>query len=208
MFNLPPINNKHKVCVICEGFEDIYYFKRLNELNVWDTSYEFILINAKSASNIFACYQDAYNNDRYEVILIFCDTDKKPFREYKQIKKKINDFHDGKSVSNKIIIFANPCTMQIILSHFGEVYLKNQGKKANADVIEQLTGVKNYDAHEEQIKDVCNKIFRRSYPEMKERISRINFKDDISCSTNFIDFINKFESNNLSWIKSINKYLQ
>ena len=45
-------------------------------------------INAKSASNIFARYQDAYNNDAYEVILVFCDTDKAPYREYSQIKNK------------------------------------------------------------------------------------------------------------------------
>ena len=208
MSNLPPINNKHKVCVICEGFEDVQYFKRLMQLDVWNSSYEFIPINAKGAPNIFACYQDAYSNDRYEVVLIFCDTDKKPFREYQQVKKKIKDFHDGRSASNKIIIFANPCTMQIILSHFGDVCLKNQGKKTNSDVIEKLTGVKNYDAHEDQIKEICNKIFQRTYPKMKERIEIINFKDDVSCSTNFIDFASRFENDNLTWIKDINKYLQ
>lgn len=164
--------------------------------------------HSSNESNIFACYQDAYNNDRYEIVLIFCDTDKKPFREYKQVKKKINEFHDGRSASNKIVIFANPCIMQIILSHFGEVCLRNQGKKTNADVIEKLTGVKNYDAHEDQIKNICKKIFRRTYPEMKERISVINFKDNVPCSTNFIDFIIRFESDNLTWIKDINNYLQ
>lgn len=208
MSNLPPISNRHKVCVICEGFEDLHYFKRLVDLNVWSSSYEFVLINAKSASNIFACYQDAYNNDRSEIVLIFCDTDKHPYREYKQLKRKINNFHDRENASNKIVIFANPCTMQIVLSHFGEVHLKNQGKKTNAGIIEELTGVKKYDAHEDQIKEICEKIFQRTYPVMKERVARINFKDDVSCSTNFIDFINKFESENLIWIKDINKYLQ
>ena len=43
-------------------------------------------------SNIFARFQDAYNNDSYEVIIIFCDTDKYPYREYSQVKKKINNF--------------------------------------------------------------------------------------------------------------------
>lgn len=209
MSNLPPISNKHKVCVICEGFEDLHYFKRLVDLNVWSSSYEFILINAKSASNIFACYQDAYNNDRSEVVLVFCDTDKYPYREYRQLKKKINDFHNKESASGKIVIFANPCTMQIILLHFGDVFLKNQGKKTNASIIEELTGVKGYDAHEEQIKEICGKIFfQRTYAKMKERIELINFKDDVSGSTNFIDFINKFENENFIWIKDINKYLQ
>ena len=38
MSNLPPINNKHKVCVICEGFEDVQYFKRLMQLDVWNSA--------------------------------------------------------------------------------------------------------------------------------------------------------------------------
>ncbi len=75
----PPISYRHRVCVICEGLEDTEYFNRLLQLNVWRTDiYDFYPINAKSASNIFARYQDAYNNDAYEVILVFCDTDKAP----------------------------------------------------------------------------------------------------------------------------------
>ena len=70
-----------------------------------------------------------YANDTYELILVFCDTDKEPYREYAQIKKKINQFLSKTKASDKLIIFANPCTMQIILSHFGDVSLKNQEKK-------------------------------------------------------------------------------
>ena len=129
MAKLPNISYRHKICVICEGDEDYQYFKRLTEIAVWDYIYDFVLINAKSESNIMARYQDSYNNDRYEIVLIFCDTDKYPYREYSQLKQKINDFHDNSNAASKIIIFANPCTMQIILSHFGDVELKNQGKK-------------------------------------------------------------------------------
>ena len=49
MSKLPPISRRHKICVICEGNEDYEYFQRLLQLNVWDESYDFILINAKSA---------------------------------------------------------------------------------------------------------------------------------------------------------------
>ena len=125
----PPISYRHRVCVICEGLEDTEYFNRLLQLNVWRTDiYDFYPINAKSASNIFARYQDAYNNDAYEVILVFCDTDKAPYREYSLIKNKINGFHAKSGVTDKVVIFANPCTMQIVLSHFGDADLRNQGK--------------------------------------------------------------------------------
>ena len=67
MSSLPPIRSKHRVCVICEGYEDYHYFKRLMDLNVWDSAYSFTPINVKSASNIPARFQNEFQNDRYEI---------------------------------------------------------------------------------------------------------------------------------------------
>lgn len=208
MAKLPDLNRKHTVCVLCEGYEDFTYFNRLLELNVWSEAYNFFPVNVKSASNIPAKFQDAFQNDRYEIILVFCDTDKKPYREYSEIKKKINIFLNKKKAAEKLIIFANPCTMQIILSHFGDVSLKNQGKKTNAAEIERLTGVKNYDAHKEQIKEICGKIFNRSYKDMKQRVEKINLSDTTPCSTNFFVFLERFENEDAKWISDIQKYLR
>ena len=207
MTKLPVLDRKHKVCVICEGYEDAAYFHRLLELNVWSNVYEFFPVNVKSASNIPPKFQDAFQNDRYEIILVFCDTDKAPYREFAQVKKKINSFFNKKKAAEKLIIFANPCTMQIILSHFGDISLKNQGKKTNAAEIEKWTGVKGYDAHEEQIKEICKQIFRRSYDDMRRRIAAINYTDTTSCSTNFIEFLDRFEKDDVRWITVIQKYL-
>lgn len=208
MAKMPNINSKHRIRVICEGYEDEAYFKRLMGFDVWDKTYQFFPVNAKGASNIPARFQADYQNNAYEIILIFCDTDKAPYREYKQVKDKINKFLNKQKASEKLIMFANPCTMQIILSHFGDVSLKNQGKKTNADIIEQLTGVNNYDAHDDQIEAICGMIFRRTYSEMKERVRAINLPDTTSCSTNFIVFLNRFENNDVKWISTINKYLK
>ena len=205
----PPISYRHRVCVICEGLEDTEYFNRLLQLNVWRTDiYDFYPINAKSASNIFARYQDAYNNDAYEVILVFCDTDKAPYREYSLIKNKINGFHAKSGVTDKVVIFANPCTMQIVLSHFGDADLRNQGKKTNGRIIEELTGVANYDVHADQVKELCSKIFKRSYPEMRERVKEMDKGDEVSGSTNFIHFLDKFENEDISWISDIKESLE
>ena len=65
---LPPVRRKHRICVICEGYEDYQYFDRLIALKLWDDSYSFIPINAKSASNIPVRFQNEYQNDRYEMI--------------------------------------------------------------------------------------------------------------------------------------------
>ena len=208
MSSIPNVNYKAKICVICEGLEETIYFKKLISLNKWSETYEFIPKNAGGAQNIFPVFQNNYQNDNYEVVLIFCDTDKEPYKEYSLLKKKINSEFDSRcAVTNKIVIFANPCTMQIILSHFGEVKLKTQSKKVNAQLIQKLTGVTNYSARTEQIEEICKQITRKTYEAMKKRIEKINFNDKHSCSTNFIDFLDFFENSDFKWIKEINKAL-
>jgi len=208
MARLPQIQTTHKICIICEGAEDFAYINRLKEIAVWDQIYEFCTINAGSASNIPARYTNAFQNNSYEAVLVFCDTDKAPYREYSLIKKKLKAFHGERdAVPGKIIIFANPCTMQIVLSHFGDVLLVNQGKKTNAAVIEEFTGVKDYDAHADQIKAICSQIYHRTYPAMKERVTALNKPDTVSGSTNFIEFLSKFESPDTKWIQALNNYL-
>ena len=36
-------NNKKKVCLICEGYEEFDYISKLLELNVWSNVYDFSL---------------------------------------------------------------------------------------------------------------------------------------------------------------------
>ncbi len=208
MSKLPVISKKHRICVICEGLEEEVYFNRLMALNVWSPEYEFVPINAKGESNVFARYQDAYNNDAYEMIIIFCDTDKYPYREYALLKKKLNDFFGKRSASQKVIIWANPCSMQIILSHFGDIKLTNQGKKTNSGIIEQMAGVSGYDGHEDQIEEICSRIFRRTYPEMKRRLCSEKYDDENPGTSNVVYFLDLFENADTKWITEINKYLQ
>lgn len=203
----PPIRKGHSICIICEGFEEFAYLQRLLELNVWHDVYRIKLVNAKGESKIFPKYQDIFSNNYHEVVLLFCDTDKAPYREYHSLKKKINEYHDKKNASGKMIIFANPCSMQIILLHFKEILLSTQGKKTNSNVIFDLTGVKDYDAHEEQIKAICNGLTRVNYEEMKRRAALIDHSDATSGSTNIARFIGFFENDSVKWMNDINDYL-
>lgn len=94
------------------------------------------------------------------------------------------------------------------MSHFGEADLRNKGKKTNGRIIEELTGVANYDAHaDHQVKELCSKIFKRSYPEMRERVKEMDKGDELSGSTNFIHFLDKFENEDISWINDIKESL-
>lgn len=196
-----------RICIICEGDEETDYINALLNKKVFSDKYSFDdPINAKSINNIYNRYTDKYQSNSYDLVLIFCDTDKGPSEKYKEIKQKVNDFH-GIDIVDNIIIFGNPCTMQIILSHFGEIKLTSQSKHVNAEYIEELTGIKGYDARAEQRKDLFSKIKRKNYEVMKENIKKLSTNDEDTSSTNFLRFIEKFENDDDGWIDEINSKL-
>ena len=197
---------KSRICIICEGYEEKEYFDRLVELNVFSNAYDFITINAKSINNIFRRYQEKYQSSSYHLVLIFCDTDKISRSNYIELKDKINKFH-GNTVNDKIIMFGNPSTMQIFLLHFKYIKLTSQSKHVNARYIAELTNIDNYDAKERQRKEFFSKIKRNNYTLMKENISKLSIDDNDVSSTNFLEFIKKFENDEANWINDINKDL-
>lgn len=122
---LPFIPDNHKICIICEGNEEYEYIKRLKDLKVWNEQYEISLVNAGGNGNIPARYQDRYQNGADQLVLVFCDTEKKPYEQYEDIKRKINEFHGVDNAADEVIIFGNPCTMQIISKHWTDENLKS-----------------------------------------------------------------------------------
>ena len=195
--------NKIKICIICEGYEEYDYLDKLIKLNIFDKAYDINLVNAKGNGNIFARYQDIYQRNKYHMIFVFCDTEQKPYEQFKDIKDKIDELHDQKGISDKLVIFANPCTMQIILLHFGDIVLKSSQKAKNAEDIERLTGIKGYNASEQKRRELFEKIAKENYGEMRERIKSLptNYKDDNSSNINsFLDYLEKY---NEKWLEGI-----
>lgn len=203
---LPQIFAGSKICIICEGDEEYEYLEKLISLDVWSKNYCFQLENAEGNGNIPARYQDKFQNGSYDLVLIFCDTDKGPSEKYKEIKQKINDFH-GEDVADDIVIFGNPCTMQIILSHFAEIKLTSQSKVINSKYIKEYVGIDNYKATDEQRKELFSKIKRSNYEKMKENVAKLSTDDNITSSINILKFIKNFESDDESWIDEINSRL-
>lgn len=205
---LPKFLNKRKICIICEGDEEYEYLDRLRILDVWSHQYEIILDNADGNGNIPARYQDRYQNGTHDVVLVFCDTDRKPYEQYVDIKRKINEFHGVVSAAEQVVIFGNPCTMQIILEHWEEIELKSPAKKVNASIIQELTGVENYKGKAEQRERLFAGITKENYLEMKERIGRLPDDDTIRGSSNFGRFLKMFSDENVDWIQEINTILE
>jgi hypothetical protein len=204
---IPQIPKGKKILIICEGYEEFDYFTKLKDINVWDSGYIFKLKNAKSIDNIFPIYQNEYQNDNYDLVLIYCDTEVYPYLQYKKLLENINNFH-GNKAGNKVVIFANPCTMQIILSHFSSVKLQINSKFGNAKLIANLTGVVNYVATEQQRTAIMNKINSTNYFTMKNNLVSLSNNFAVVPSTNVLDFFNNFENKNFKWINAINRYLE
>lgn len=204
-------NTKKKICLICEGFEEYDYILRLVNLSVWADVYDFTLVNAESCGNISARYQDRYQSDNYDIVFAFCDTDRRPEEGFELIRTKINRIFGNDIAADKVIIFVNPCTMQVILSHFGDVNLRTQNKKKNNSEIVRLTGLKSdkcYDGCKEHRDFICSKITVENYNEMKKRIAKLSSTYSDNPSTNFDYYLNLFENSNTDWIDELNRKIE
>ena len=205
---LPRLFDKHKICVICEGNEEYEYLERLKELKVWDAQYEIIPDNAGGNGNISARYQDSYQNGSYELVLVFCDTEKKPYKQYEDIKRKINEFHGVDTAADEVIMFGNPCTMQIISKHWTETIIKSPAKPVNAPLIEEFIGVKNYKGRADQIAAVMEHVTAENYADMRDRVCGLETRDTVVGSSNFGRFMELFGSSDAGWIDEINDELE
>lgn len=205
---LPVFSDKHKICIICEGNEEYAYLDKIKSLNVWNDQYAIFWDNAAGNGNIPARYQDRYQNGAYELVLIFCDTEKKPHEQYVDIKRKINAFHGIDNAAEAVIIFGNPCTMQIIIKHWTDISLKSPAKPVNAPLIKEYTGVENYKGRADQIQAIMKHITAENYADMCRRVDSLEMPDTITGSSNFGKFMSLFESGDSRWIDEINTKLE
>lgn len=204
---LPKISGNYKICIICEGNEEYKYLERLNNIHVWRDIYDISLVNAEGNGNIPARYQDRFQNGSYEVVLIFCDTEKKPYEQYEDIKRKVNEFHGVENAADEVIFFANPCTLQIVMKHWTDVIIKSPAKPVNAPLIEKYTGVKNYKGRADQIDHVMDAISVENYLCAIQSIRQLCDDDKIVGGTNILKLYKNLESEDAGWINDINSKL-
>jgi len=196
--------SQKKICIICEGSEEYDYFSKLIECNMFHQNYKFKLKNARSIDNIAAVYQSEFQNDNSDLIIIFCDTEIEPYSQFKNLIKKIDKYHN-KKIAKDIVFFANPCTMQIILSHFGSIRLTSNSKAKNSQLIKKLTGVEEYQAKENQRDAIMKQVVSSNYSFMKANLTTISCKWEEMPSTNFIELLDKLEQADTSWVAKIEK---
>lgn len=195
---------KRNILIIAEGYEEKPYIDKLLSFPNIDKNVYNIqpAVNAKGSGNIFARYQYEFQRNFYDLVLVFCDVDKGS-DEFMKLVDKIGEFFLDQKDSMSVFMFVNPVTLQVVLSHFGDVHITNVGKKSNCLLVEELTGIQNYDAKEDQIEKMIGKINFQSMDSFKERLKKIStdFKD--IPSTNILSFVERFENSDTTWIDQI-----
>lgn len=207
MRKVPIINLGKRVLIISEGYEEADYLNRLKECGVWNQSVRIDIKNAKSIDEIAARYEYDYQSGIYALIVVFCDTEKPPYQQFKSLKMELDKFH-GNHASEAIVYFANPCTLQVVLSHFSDVKLKTNSKAGNADLIEKLTGVPDYKATERQRTSIMRKITADNYIEMKKNISKLSRDYTIVPSSNCLPLFDGLDGKTSAWIKGCNEEIE
>ena len=107
-----------------------------------------------------------------------------------------------------VLVFGNPCTMQIISKHWTDENLKSPAKPVNAPLIKKYTDVENYKGRADQIEEIMKHVNKENYVEMSRRVESLELQDFITGSSNFGKFIKLFESVDSGWIEEINKHIE
>lgn len=161
------------------------------------------MVNANGITNVFDNYVGEFQTGHYYLVFAFCDTDRNKVI-YNQIKKQVDAHYNISNIHTKLVIFGNPCTMQIFLRHFSNsVILKTHSKRKNAPIIEKCTGIPNYDAHKSQRKQLMALITQKKYKALKKNLLDLPPNDQGGSGTNILWLLNNLESEDISWVDKL-----
>ena len=206
---LPPLKDNKKIYIICEGSEEYDYLNQLKLLHVWSDVYDITLRDAKGNGNLYPIYQDVYQKGNYDLVVIVCDTEKKPHEQFNDICCKVNSLHACELASQHVVMFTNPCTMQVILLHWDiSVRLQSPSKRRSAAYIETYTGIQDYSAKESQRTQLVSNITKDNYRTMMTGANQLGMDAALMNSTNLHVFFSQLEQPDTNWIDEINKLIE
>ena len=206
---LPPLKDNKKIYIICEGSEEYDYLNQLKLLNVWSDVYDITLRDAKGNGNLYPIYQNVYQKGNYDLVVIVCDTEKKPHEQFNDICCKVNSLHACELASQHVVMFTNPCTMQVILLHWDtSVRLQTPSKRRSATYIEKYTGIQDYAAKESQRTQLVSNITKESYRNMMNGAKQLGMDAALINSTNLHVIFTQLEQPDTNWIDEINKLIE
>lgn len=145
-------------------------------------------------------------SDKHKICIICEGNEEYEYLERLKALKVWNDQYDISLVNaaDEVVIFGNPCTMQIIVKHWADANLRSSAKLVNSPLIEKHTGVENYKGRTDQIEELMEHVTVQNYVDMRQRVRHLGADDSVTGSSNFGKFIELFESDDSGWIKRIN----
>ena len=138
-------------------------------------------------------------------MIVFCNTGKKPHEQYEDIKRKFNSVDNE---ADEVIMFDNPCTMQIISKHLTDENLESSSKPVNAHLIKEYTRVENYKGRADQIQKDMEHVTADNYRDMSRQVKDLYSDDSVTGNSNFGKFIKLFESDDSGGIEEINEQIE
>ncbi len=196
---------KIKIEIICEGLEEVLYLKRLLSFHYWNELLDIVLTNANGISSVYSAYSKSRATHKdTSYFFILCDSgesDSQARNEFNKIIGNVNNDLKGRNPATDLVIFANPCTMQIFLSHFEVVMVPGEDLKvkANKDYICAIAGVSGYSKTHDGISSFMKRISRESYKTLKENLLKYPTDYHTPNSTNALSMLTRLESQDLSW---------
>ena len=121
----------------------------------------------------------------------------------------MNSLHACELASQHVVMFTNPCTMQVILLHWDtSVRLQTPSKRRSATYIEKYTGIQDYSAKESQRTQLVSNITEESYRTMMNGAKQLGMDAALINSTNLHVFFAQLEQPDTNWIDEINKLIE
>ena len=198
-----PSTRKKRIAFIPEGSEEERLLQKYLDLSLFSDVYLFDPpISAGGINNVPAKFHELFSTGVYDGIfpLIDADRDSCHFNEVRTKLKEIVGFDPS-----QLIIFTNPCTLQIMLAHLGDDIIKTESKRANHPLVQKNWPLikKPYGAHKYQLDLICDSLTADNYQDMKRRISKLSTNCRQVPSTSLLAFLEHFESDDASWLNGI-----
>ncbi|MCD8201628.1 MAG: hypothetical protein LUD47_06155 [Clostridia bacterium] len=211
---LPVKHDRYKrILILCEGSEDEDYMNRLKSLGLWSDEIIVTVKNVVGIGNLADKYRDFHRAHKYSSIVVFCDTEPSPHGQFENVKEKIldyrrNDYKDKSVPWDKIIYYANPCTMQVVIMHLGYETLPPTCDKAKlSPTIKKYVRFEGtYSADSSQRQAIMNEINEKNYNSaMKKNINAFirNRAATGDYTTNILNLFEALEGHNAEMSEEI-----
>ncbi len=199
--------SKRKICIICEGHEEKYFMDNLiNKIKCYP-NYIIESVNAKGNGNLFARYQDRYSQDKDDLVLIFCDTERKPYESFESLVDNLKDNYEI-SDFNDVICFSNPTTLLLILNCFKKYKLTTKKSSKIKEIVRDIIGIEQYNKKEEKVKAIQSKINKEKIEQLRVNIKELETLDHNTVpGTNFLLWDSRLSSESYKWIEDLLKNL-